>query len=238
MKKLLALMLLVPLFAPLAASDDVEESSEFVFARVRFNMTWGALRQSEAPWHHDYPFSEHFYLSILREITSLHTRDDAYEIVDLDSSDIFKFPFLYVSEPGFMDPSDAEVDNLREYFDRGGFVMFDDFRGVDLYNLQYVLKRVYPDREMFLLNPSDEIFNVFYSIESLEMVPFYFDERFTGFPEFWGMTDEYGRLILVANQNNDLGEYWEALDLANTPLEPSTQSVRLGINYMIYAMTH
>jgi hypothetical protein len=91
---------------------------------------------------------------------------------------------------------------------------------------------------MFLLNPSHPIFNSFYSIESLEMEPFYFDERFTGYPEFWGMSDDYGRLILIANQNSDLGEFREALDLATMPLEPSTMAVRLGINHLMYAITH
>ena len=64
------------------------------------------------------------------------------------------------------------------------------------------------------------------------------DSRFSGGPEFWGMEDDSGRLILIANQNNDLGEYWEGLDLASVAFEDAADSVRLGINYLIYSMTH
>src|SRR5690606_37665662 len=116
--------------------------------------------------------------------------------------------------------------------------MFDDFRGVDLANLRMQMKQVYPDREMFRLDLSHPIWNTFYPVETLEMAPPYVDFRFTSSAEFWGMQDESGRLIMIANQNNDFGEYWEWLDQGDQPLQPSAQSVRFGINYVTYAMTH
>jgi hypothetical protein len=201
-------------------------------------MSLDSLFQSEAPWHHDFPFSEHFYLGILREVTSLRTSDDAYQIVRLDSEDIFEFPFLYVSEPGFMQLARVEEENLREYLRRGGFIMFDDFRGDDFYTLQTYLKRAFPDREMFRLEPSHPMFRSFYTIESLEIDAPYMDDRFSGNPEFWGMSDDAGRLMLVANHNNDIGEFWEGLDRAYDPLRPAIDAVRLGVNYMLYTMTH
>ena len=238
MKKALPLAAVLALFALQARSDEPYADSEFVFARVQFTMSLDSLFQSEAPWHHDYPFSEHFYLGILREITSLRTSDDAYEIVQLGSDDIFRFPFLYVSEPGFMQLDSGELDNLREYLERGGFIMFDDFRGQDLYVLESYLKRAFPDREMLRLDVSHPMFDVFYAVDSLEIEAPYMDQRFSGNPEFWGMHDDSGRLMLVANHNNDIGEFWEGLDLAHQPLQPSIDAVRLGINYMMYTMTH
>ena len=170
--------------------------------------------------------------------TTPPTGPKRYETVRLDSPDIFGFPFLYVSEPGFMRLTDEETDNLREYLNRGGFIMFDDFRGEDFRVLELYLKRAFPERELFQLDPSHSMFDVFYTIDSLEIEAPYVDSRFTGNPEFWGMHDEAGRLILVANHNNDIGEFWEGLDLAHQPLQPSIDAVRLGINYMIYTMTH
>ena len=241
-KKPFVLALILVAFAFQARSDEPYGDSEFVFARVQYTMGLNGLggynAENQPPWQHDQPFSEHFYLGILDEVTSLHTSDDAYEVVHLESDDIFRFPFLYVSEPGFMDLTPEEVDNLREYLLRGGFIMFDDFRGQDMYVLQMYLKRAFPDREMFRLDPSHPMFDVFYTIESLDFIPPYVRGDESGPPEFWGMTDESGRLILVANHNNDIGEFWEGLDLAYLPLQPSIEAVRMGVNYMIYAITH
>lgn len=239
MRKLLLIpALLASLAIPAASRDDADDSAEFVFARVRFNQTFEALFLAEAPWHHDYPYAEDLYLSLVEELTGVQTSPDDYEIVDLDDDAIFGFPFLYFSEPGFMDLTAREEENLRGYFNRGGFAMFDDFRGIDLQNLGVQLKKLFPDREMFPLDIRHPVFNSFYEIDSLEMIPLYMDLRFSGGPEFWGMEDDSGRLILIANQNNDLGEYWEGLDLSSVAFEDAADSVRLGINYLIYSMTH
>jgi hypothetical protein len=249
-KLLLPVILVVSLAGPAVSYDDVDEYPEFVFARVQFNMTLSALLDYEAPWHHDFPYAEDLYLSLIEEFTGVQTSPDAYQIVRLDDPDIFEFPMLYFSEPGFMDMTGREEENLRDYFNRGGFAMFDDFRGADLNNLAVQMKRLFPDRELFPMSIQHPIFNSFYQIETLQMVPLYggfigpdgefivTDDRFTGGPEFWGMEDEKGRLILIANQNNDLGEYWEGLDQASVPFEDAANSVRLGINYLMYALTH
>jgi hypothetical protein len=99
---------------------------------------------------------------------------------------------------------------------------------------------------MFRLSVSNPIFHVFYDLESLNMEAFspehpfpYYDSRFLGgSPEFWGMNDEDGRLVLVANQNNDLGEFWQWVDEGQMDFQLAAMSVRLGINYLVYAMTH
>jgi hypothetical protein len=244
------LILLVGLAAPAASYDDGDETPEFVFARVQFNQTLEALLDREAPWHHDYPYAEDLYLSLIAEFTGVHTSREDYVIVQLDDEEIFKYPFLYFSEPGFMNLTGREEENLREYFNRGGFAMFDDFRGADLENLAVQMKRLYPDRELSRLDIRHRLFNSFYELDSLDMLPLYgvlrgpggewiiTDSRFTGGPEFWGMEDDEGRQILIANQNNDLGEYWEGLDQNTVPFEDAANSVRLGTNYLIYAMTH
>jgi hypothetical protein len=241
-KKPFFIVAILVAFAFQARSDEPYWDSEFVFARVQFNMGLNGLSgynaERQPPWQHDQPFSEHFYLGILNEVTALHTSDEAYEVVHLESEDIFQFPFLYVSEPGFMALNQTEVENLREYLLRGGFIMFDDFRGQDMYVLQTYLKRAFPEREMFRLDASHPMFDVFYTIDSLDFIPPYVRADASGPPEFWGMSDDDGRLILVANQNNDIGEFWEGLDLAYQPLGPSIEAVRLGVNYMIYTMTH
>lgn len=236
------IVIALTVFAASAAPNRTEKGyAEYTFARVQFNMNsayWlgaGINREGQAPWEHDYPKSEHFFLSIVGQATGVHTSPDAYRIVELEEEDIFKFPFLYFSEPGYMELTPAETANLREYFNRGGFAMFDDFRGDHILNLQDQLLKVFPHRQMERLNLNEQVFKTFYGIETLEMpVPY----EMPGTPAFWGMKDEEGRLILVANDNNDFGEFWEDIDNGREVLRPAVQSFQFGVNYLIYAMTH
>ena len=57
-------------------------------------------------------------------------------------------------------------------------------------------------------------------------------------PEFWGMFDAHHRLQVLAFYNNDIGDFWKYLDEGDKPLKDSAKGVRLGINYIVYAMSH
>ncbi len=239
MKKILALGVLLAVFALQGMSDVSDKSdAEYIFARVQFNMSYRAMFDyREAPWHHDHPYAEDLFLTMVKEVTGIHTSQEAYKIVQLDSPEIFKYPFLYFSEPGYMELTPKEIVNLREYFNRGGFAEFDDFRGRALNNLQVMMKKVFPDRDMFKLDISHPVFHIFYDIDSLEMDPPY-QNYDSGDPTFWGMKDDKDRLILIANADNDLGEFWQWVDEGSQPFKWGALSVRFGINYLIYAMTH
>ena len=240
MKKLLVLAAFVVAFASQAVSDvPVKTGSEFVFARVQFNMDRSWIFQTrEAPWHHDYPFSEDLFLTMVSEVTGIHTTRESYQVVQLDGPEIFKYPWVYVSEPGFLSLTDKEIANFREYLNRGGFVICDDFRGRDLAVLRMEMRKVLPGQEMFRMDVSHPVFHSFYDVPSLAMDPPYYDERFLGGkPEFWGLNDDRGRLVMVANQNNDLGEFMEDVDHGEKPLKYSALAIRLMVNYLAYAMT-
>ncbi len=241
-KRILAgAFILTVLFAGAATPNRVsKEQAEFTFARVEFNlgMRGGINQEGQLPWEHDYPRSEDFFLAMVSQVTGIRTSLEAFEIVSLDSEDIFKYPFLYFSEPGFMELTDEEEENLRQYFNRGGFAMFDDFRGRDLLNLEDQMLRVFPDRRLVRLDLSESVFRSFYDIDTLDMPPPYVRFDSGGRPSFWGMKDEEGRLILVANADNDFGEYWEDIDRGAEALRPAVQSFQFGLNYLIYAMTH
>jgi len=241
MRKLLAILVFLAALAGRAVPDAPPKDSEFVFARVQFTEREYRMYWLEEPWHHDYPFSDTFFLSMLHEATGVHVTPDSYKIVQLASPEIFKYPFLYISEPGFMELTTKEIANLGEYIRRGGFIMADDFRTAgylrgpeELNILRYYLKRAVPERELVRLEISHPIFNSFYKIDTLKMKPPYGD--FT--PEFWGLSDEHGNLQLIVNYNNDLGEFWEWVDKGEMPFHPAVRSVQLGINYLIYAMSH
>lgn len=212
----------------------------FNFVRIRYNGFvggwWGGMGR-DLPWRHDYPRAEQNFLKIMRELTTVETNPEAYIILDLNDAAIMNYPLLYVSEPGYWNCTDEEVENLREYLDRGGFVIFDDFRDApgEWENFSGCMRRVYADRPLVELTLDHPVFHCFYDIETLEMVPPY---GVPGQPTFYGMSDEEGRLQVVANFNNDIGDYWEWSDQSLTPIQLSNEAYKFGINYVIYALTH
>ena len=225
-----------------ALPDAPHRNSEFVFARVQFTEREFRTHWWEEPWHHDYPASDEFLLTMLKELTVVHVQTDAYKIVPLSSPEIFQYPFLYVSEPGFMDLTDQEVANLGKYLRRGGFIMADDFRtasylgdGIEeLAVLRYYLKRAVPEWDLVPLTVTHPIFSSFFKIDTLNMPPPY--GSFV--PQFWGLSDNHGTLRVIANYNNDLGEFWEWVDKGEMPFHFASESTKLAVNYVIYAMTH
>jgi Domain of unknown function (DUF4159) len=239
-------LLLLAVLAPPAVSNWSEPLPEFVFARLacsnrEYRQYWPMDWPYNPPWRHDFPDSEDFFLGLVHELSGVRVSPTSYKIVQLSSPEIFDYPFLYLSEPGFMVLNDKEIANLGEYIRRGGFIMADDFRTADylggpeeLEVLRYYLKRALPERELVRLDLSNPIFHSFFDLKTLQMVPPY--GHFV--PEFWGMSDERGRLQLIANYNNDIGDFWKYLDHGDKPLKDSTTSIRLGINYVVYAMSH
>jgi len=249
MNKLVAIVVILIVLAVSAISDPPKDS-EFVFARLQVPNRLDYLRfWEEAPWHHDYPYSDEFFLGMLRELTNVHATTNSYRVVQLSSPEIFNYPFIYFSEPGFMVLNDQEVKNLGEYIRRGGFILADDFRTANYLHgpeeievLRMYLKRALPERELVRLDIRHPIFHSFYDIDTLQMDPPYGREpgkETPGFiPQFWGMADEHGNIQLIANYNNDIGEFWKWVDQGKMPFRPAKRSVELGIDYVIYAMSH
>lgn len=219
---------------------DIDRSG-FVYARLRYHVQeW--WRGGEVPWHHDYPDGDTMLPSSLTRLTTVHTTPESFQIVDIDSKELFKYPFVYLSEPGYLDLLPADVKNLREYLDRGGFVLIDDFRGnsadnSEMENLVVQLKKLYPDRDLKPLAPSHPIFHVFFDLDPSNMLPPYRMYN-SGEVQFFGLSDDKDRLQMVVDFNNDTSEYWQALDIGQCSIRESGTAVELGINYAIYAMTH
>ncbi len=210
-----------------------DDPTYFQFARVRFSENGWFFRMG---WAHDYPRAERNFLKILSEVTGVQTTTNSYVIVDLDDPRIMDYPILYFSEPGTWGITEREASNLREYFLRGGFAIFDDFDGPSQWRFfESAMKKVFPEREMKRLTVDHAIFQCFYEIETLDMVA----PRDYGRPaEFYGMFDEAGDLQAIVNFNNDIGDYWEWSDASFFPVSLSNEAYKLGINYVIYALTH
>lgn len=213
----------------------------FVFVRLEYGSSlsgFGFRRGRELPWAHDYPRADVHFMKILKEITLLEPRMDGSNILPLDDPQLLDFPVAYMSEPGFWRPTDKEVAGLRSYLAKGGFLIFDDFRGSDWYNLEQQMRRVLPDARWIELDGTHAVFHSFFEIDKpLEFIPPYGAET----PVFFGLfedNDPKKRLMVIANYNNDLGEYWEFSDTGWVPIDLSNEAYKFGVNYVVYAMTH
>jgi hypothetical protein len=207
--------------------------TEFIFARWHYGSNYFLGGDG---WSHDYPVAEEHINQIMSEATGLNVERMSYRIVELGSPEIFQYPFSYISEAGEMRLTEQEVVNLREYINRGGFIMVDDFDGANqLENLRRNLLRVFPEREMFPLTIEHPIFNTFYSLDPTNLpAPYNFGHN----PMFYGYPDGRGNTAMIICHDNDIGDFWEWIDQPRFPLEPSSESLRFGINFVVYAMTH
>ena len=218
---------------PVPASEAVE----FTFVRVQFNnRSRGHFRRRTPGWLHDFPRADSHLLKILTEVTHIRVRPDSYRTITLDDPEIMIYPFLYFSEPGTWEVTAEEAKNFRDYLNRGGFAVFDDFDGPrDWSVFESAMSSVFPERRLTRLELDDPIFHCFFDIETLDMVPPY---NVRGIPEFWALRDDNGRVQAVANFNNDIGDYWEWSDESFYPINLSNEAYKLGVNYVVYAMTH
>jgi hypothetical protein len=221
------------------------DRSGFVYARLRYHPQpyWRQeSRNPEVPWHHDYPDGDTMFPTSLGRLTRVYTDPNFYQLVDINSEELFQYPFVYMSEPGYLNLLPDDVKNLREYLDRGGFLLMDDFRGNEFDNSQFQnmalqMKKLFPDREIRPIPPTHPIFHVFYDLDETTMLPPYRLYN-SGEVQFLGISDAKDRIQVMIDFNNDISEYWQALDVGQCSIHEAGTAVELGVNYAIYAMTH
>jgi hypothetical protein len=144
----------------------------------------------------------------------------------------------YLCEAGFWQPTDEEAAGLRAYLAKGGFIIFDDFFGRHWDNFEASIRRVLPQARLVRLDATHPIFDAFFRVDTLE------EHSISGRrqpPEFWGIfedNDPAKRLLAIINFNNDIGESWEWSDTGAFPVDVTSTSYKLGVNYIVYAMSH
>ena len=208
----------------------------WTFVRIRYNILGEGGFRRDIKWAHDYPRGERHFAKIIGELSTMQVRTLQSNILALDDPELFKYPIAYLCEAGYWLPSDAEVLGLRNYLLKGGFIIFDDFARNDWLNFQAQMHRVLPELRPMRLTTDDKVFDAFYRIKSLA-----YNHPYYGMPsEFWGIyenNDRTQRLLAVINYNNDISEYWEWSDEGLFPMDASNEAYKLGVNYLINALT-
>jgi hypothetical protein len=214
-------------------NPNVIYDGRFTFVRMKFTpLGW------DLGWDHDYPTAENNFMKILDELTTVAPNADGSNILGFDDPELFKYPFAYVSEPGQWTLTPDEVVGMRAYVQKGGFLIFDDFAGPrDWFVFTSRWEEAFPDLRIVKLDSTHTVFDSFYHIQTLNFV-----DPQAGTPsEFWGAfenNDPTKRLVMVANFNNDIGDYMEFSDQGVWPISITNEAYKLAVNYAVYSMTH
>lgn len=221
-----------------------EEWHEFYFTRAAYS-SFGRGGGRRGAWATDYPKADRQFLTVLRRLTNLDAF--AYEnAVLLTDERLRRFPFLYALEVGYMNLSPEEVTGLRDYLKAGGFLVIDDFWGTQEWLwFEHQMQQVFPNRRIVDLDMAHPVFSTFYDIEEILQVPAYrryygggYSERDGYVPYVKGILDDDGRLMVMINWNTDLGDAWEWAEQPDYPLDRSTFAYQMGVNMIVYAMSH
>ncbi len=227
---------------PVDDPPDAWKETEFAFARLRFRSPRDGYHYSR--WGIDSNKSERQFIQGVRRLTRVEARSVEH-IVDIDSDEIYDWPWLYAVAVGDWALTDSQAARLRKYFDRGGFLMVDDFHGEREWSrFAAGMARIFPGRAIVELAADHPIFHVLYDLQERLQVPGANVVHGPGYerdgvvPHWRGVLDEKGRVQVAICFNMDLGDAWEFADDPDYPERFASHAYRLGINYILYSMTH
>jgi Domain of unknown function (DUF4159) len=232
---------------------DYNKPAEWIFARLmypsgpldgyrgRFDGDW---RLGLTLWTQDYPRADRHFAAAVRRLTRIDARSAEQPVMLEDGNDIYNWPFLYAVQVGEWGLTAKEAKILREYLLRGGFLMADDFWGPeeDAYFIK-TMKMVFPDRKIEEIPDKDPIFHTIYDLSKRYRITG--EEHLdTGYKNggkvaHWQcIRDDKGRIMVAISLDSDIGDSWEWDDTPSYPQKFSDLGIRIGVNYVVYDMTH
>jgi len=240
------------------------EKAEFAWSRLSYTTSLGGSgyggygggyggyggygRRGGGTWSRDYPKADRQFLMALNRLTRIQGRPTE-QVVSLDNDEIYNYPFVYAVMVNTWTFSDDQAKRMRDYLLKGGFLMVDDFHGTqDWENFMSGMRQIFPDANKYPvedLTDKDEIFHVLYDMNDRFQVPgeqyVYTNRTYEkdGYVAKWrGIRDEKGRLVVAICHNMHLGDAWEWADDPAYPEQFASMAFRVGLNYVMYSMTH
>jgi hypothetical protein len=242
---------------------DYQEKSEWTFARLmyppapggRYGRSFGYggygyrgaghWTEGNSIWTQDYPRADRHFVQAVRRLTRIQVRS-VEQPINLDDGSVYDWPWLYAVQTGHWQLTDSQAKSMREYLLRGGFFMADDFWGPDEWEVfMQSMRKVFPDRQWVELDDKDPIFHTVYDLDERYQIASEGSVRAgrswkcENCPARWrGIFDEHGRLVVAMTFQSDVGDSWEWADAPYYPEHYAALGIRIGVNYVVYAMTH
>jgi hypothetical protein len=260
---LLAFQLPFRVYRSMEAYDDIplptdyRQPSEFVFARLMYpqhpfsrfsrrRFGSGDWREGGTSWTQDYPRADRHFAVAMRRLTRIETRSVEQPVNLENGDDVFNWPWMAAGEMGDWYLDENLAGKLRDYLMRGGFLMLDDFWGPEEYGrFEESMHRVFPDRPVVDIEDQDPVFHLVYDLDHRYQVMGEWslggrqNYRTAGTVAHWmGVYDDSHRLMVVISFNSDLGDSWEWADEPRYPEKFSALGIRIGVNDVVYDMTH
>jgi hypothetical protein len=217
----------------------------FTFVRVNYETAEGGYWYRGLPaWAHGYPLAEQNLMKILNEVSYLGANDEQINTLALDDPQLFKYPVAYIIEVSWWTLTDRQAQALRDYMRKGGFVIVDDFKALGDFGspgwsvFEANMRRVLPGVRFYDMPVTHPIFHCFFEIDSLKNFPQAYNN---GDPVFRGVyedNDPNKRLQMIVNFNTDISQYWEWSGRGFRPFTDTNEAYKLGVNYIVYGLTH
>ena len=246
---------------PFREYPNIPYDGQFTFVRLKYTHGPGGNWYGGWPsWAHGYPLSEQNLMRIMQEVSYINPHVDEINALTLDDPALFHYPLAYIIEVDWWAMSDSEAVALRTYMQKGGFVIVDDFKprrggrygrfggglGGDLGGdygtgwdvFEAAMKRVMPEGRFVDLDASHPIFHSFFEVNDLDIIP---QAYIAGRPIFRGLfegNDPAKRLQMIVNYNTDVSQFWEWSGTGLRPIDETNEAYKLGVNYIIYGLTH
>jgi hypothetical protein len=198
-------------------------TSAFKIGRVKYS--------GGGDWYND-PQEEPNLLKYVHEHTNIAV-DAEYHWVDLNSDNLFTYPFLFLTGHGNISFTENEVERLRSYLENGGFLLADDDYGMDKY-IRREMKKVFPDQEFTELPFSHGIYHCFYDFPNgLPKIMEHDGKPPQGFGLFYK-----GRLCVYYTYETNPSDGWDDPETHEVPEDKRQEAFRFGTNIVVWALTH
>jgi len=231
----------------LQVQKNIPYDGRFTFVRISYETAPGGYWAGGRPsWSHGYPLAERNLMKIMNELSYLGAHDEEINTLALDDPALARYPIAYIIEVGWWTLTDREAAALRAYILKGGFVIVDDFkmpgwRGIEGGGWEPFaenMKRVLPEARFVEMQATHPIFHAFFEINALDNFPQAYN---SGQPIFRGIfedNDPNKRLQVIVNYNTDISQYWEWSGRGLRPFDQTNEAYKLGVNYLVYGLTH
>jgi hypothetical protein len=218
------------------ATETPPYDGRFTFTRVRYAGT-GFRGRGGSTWAHDYPEADRNMHRILDFLSRVRVHELGTNVFTLDDPEIFRNPILYLSEPGYWSATESELRNLGEHLLKGGLLILDDFEEEQWINMEAQLRRALPEHRFVPIDDDHSVFQTLVHVADIH-VPHPFVRTPPRYMGIFEENDPTRRIMVLANHNSDLAEYWEWSATGYFPMDITNEAYALGVNYLVYGLTY